>query len=65
MDTDAEVIFCGVSDTLHDSLEHWDRASAQFGATAIYVRRNITRSLREREHQDIVAHHQPPMTVQD
>lgn len=60
-DEDASVIFCGVSDTLHDSKEHWGRASGEFGATAIYVRRNITRSQREREHDDIVAHYQPVM----
>ncbi len=60
-DDAVSVIFCGVSDTLHDSRAHWGRAVGEYGANAIYVRRNITRSQREREHDDIIAATSPPM----
>ncbi len=60
-DDAVSVVYCGVSDTLHDSRAHWSRAVGEFGANAIYVRRNITRSQREREHDDIVAAAKPSM----
>ncbi len=55
------VVYAGVSDTLHDSRQQWAKASSEHGANAIFVRRNITRSQREREHNDIVAECRPVM----
>ncbi len=60
-DESFDLIFCGVSDTLHDARQHWSVASKEHGANALFVRRNITRSQREREHNDIVAEGKPAM----
>jgi len=54
-----EIIYCGVADTLHEAVKRWDEAKAQHHAEAVYVRLNITRALREREHVDLLSKLEP------
>ena len=48
-----EVVYSAAADTLHDASRRWEEARLEHGAEAIYVRLNITRALREREHNDV------------
>jgi hypothetical protein len=61
VDNAFSLVYCGVTDTLHDAKQNWSKAADEYGANALFVRRNITRSQREREHIDIVAETPPLM----
>ena len=56
-----EVIFCGVADTLHDAAKRWGEAATYHQAEAIYVRLNIIRVRRERDHHDLISGLSLPM----
>jgi hypothetical protein len=64
-DEGPQVVYAGETESLfrgyHDK---WDRARAAHGATDIYLRLNISGSVRRAEQEDIVARHQPAMNVE-
>lgn len=60
----AQLIYAGESESLFRGYrEHWDRAREKHGATDIYLRLNISGSVRRAEMADLVASHQPPMNL--
>jgi hypothetical protein len=57
------VIGSGASETLHQAHDLWKQAVERHGAEAIYVRLNIGRAQRLREHEDIAAENGPDMQI--
>ena len=58
-----QVVYAGEAESLFRGYhDHWDRARAH-GATDIYLRLNISGSVRREEQADIIARHQPPMNL--
>lgn len=59
-----QVVYAGEAENLFRGyLDHWDRASQVHGATEIYLRLNISGSVRRAEQADIAAKHQPTMNA--
>jgi hypothetical protein len=59
-----QVVYAGEAESLFRGyLDHWDRASKAYGATDIYLRLNISGSVRREEQADIVAKHEPAMNA--
>jgi len=51
--------------SLRDAASAWDVAVAQHQAHAIYVRLNVSREVRLREHHDIAERHAPSMVIDE
>ena len=58
-----EIICCGAASSLARADKVWAAAVEQHAADAIFVRLNISRNVRDAEHQDIVQHYRPAMVV--
>ena len=56
-----QVFCCGAVSTLSSAAERWDEAVRAYGAAGLYIRLNVARAVRDEEHADLVAKHQPPM----
>ena len=57
-----EVLFVGDADNLmNDARSRWDEAVGQHKATHLYVRLNISASVRREELDDILEDHRPVM----
>ena len=56
-----EVIYSGEVGSLTEAQGRWAEAKADHGATAIYMRLNISQATRLEEQADIAAHYHPPM----
>ena len=57
-----EVVFAGEThDLALGARSRWLEAERNYGATAIYIRLNITAAAREREHAEIISAYTPPM----
>jgi len=60
-----QIVYAGETECLHRGVhEGWDKARKTHGANTIYVRLNVTRSVRRAELEDIVAQYQPPMNLE-
>lgn len=59
--TGFEVVYSGEGGSLTDALGRWEEAKKDHGATAIYMRLNISQATRLEEQADITAHYNPPM----
>jgi hypothetical protein len=57
------VVGCGTDDTLLKATARGPAAQQVHRATAIYVRRNVSRRVRAHEHDDIVKKHRPALVV--
>jgi hypothetical protein len=57
------VVCCGVCETLLRAGETWPAAQRDQGATAIYVRKNVSWKVREAEHKDILGRHNPALVI--
>jgi len=56
------IVYAGETECLHKGVHSgWDRARKSHGANTIFVRLNVTRTVREAELADIVALHLPAM----
>ncbi len=56
------VVYAGETECLHRGVhDGWEKARKAHGANTIFVRLNVTRSVRRAELDDLVAQHQPPM----
>jgi len=63
---DHTVVYAGETECLHKGVHSgWDKARKAHGANTIFVRLNVTRTIRQAEMDDIVAQHQPPMNLED
>lgn len=61
-----EVVYAGEAESLFRGYhEHWERAREDHGATDIYIRLNVSGSVRRAEQADIAAGHQPLMNGPD
>ncbi len=58
-----ELVYSGEAGSLTEAMGRWSEAKAQHGATAIYMRLNISQATRLEEQSDIAAHYSPPMNV--
>jgi hypothetical protein len=58
-----EMICCGEVPSLMRAAEAWPSAVEQHQAEAIFVRLNVSRSVRVAEHMDIIAGHNPRIVV--
>lgn len=59
--TKAVIVYAGECDSLTASLERWETARLLHGADELFVRLNVAVAVREAEHADIVAAHDPAM----
>lgn len=60
-----EVLYAGETDDLAEhAQDRWTEAQA-LGATAIYVRLNLTAALRRLELAELVSVYEPPMNTED
>ena len=58
-------VFClGAVNSLGSASRDWDEAVRVHGASGLYVRLNVARSVRDAEHADLVEKHRPPMDSQ-
>jgi hypothetical protein len=57
------VVCCGADETLLRAANWWPAAQQSHGATAIYVRKNVSRKVRGTEHEDIVERYRPPIVA--
>ena len=60
-----EVICCGMTSGLAQARAAWSAAVEQHQVTAIFVRLNVSRAVRVREHEDIIAGQNPAMVITD
>ena len=60
-----EVVCCGVASTLAYAADAWLNAAAEHQAATIYIRLNVSRTIRTAEHEDIVAKHAPILAIAD
>ena len=58
-----EVVYSGEAGMLTEAQNRWPEAKANHGATAIYVRLNISQATRREEQADIAANYNPPMNA--
>jgi len=59
-----QVIYAGEAQNLLTGARLlWDRAVADFGATDLFTRLNISERTRQQEHADILAASPPPMNL--
>jgi uncharacterized protein YecE (DUF72 family) len=56
-----QVFCCGAVNSLSAALQSWDEAVRAYGASDVYVRLNVARSVRDEEHADLVEKYRPPM----
>ncbi|MFL5297083.1 MAG: hypothetical protein ACJ798_11945 [Phenylobacterium sp.] len=55
-----KVVVAGLTNDLSKSRTQ-ERKAASRGATRIYTRLNVSRTVRKAEHEDLVAHYKPPV----
>ncbi len=60
---EAELVYCGETDSLVGALLLWPRAQTEFGADEVYLRLEVSRGPREAVLADIVAATSPPMNA--
>ncbi len=60
-----DVICCGMTRSLVLAGAAWTSAVEQHQATSIFVRLNVSRSVRAAEHDDIVARQKPILAIND
>ena len=60
-----EVVCCGSTLNLKDKIELWGAQIERTETQGIFVRRNVSRSVRAREHDDIVGKHRPELIATD
>jgi hypothetical protein len=56
-----QVSFCGAVNSLVMATRFWGEAARVHGAQGLYIRLNVARASREREHADFVKKLKPPM----
>lgn len=57
-----QLVYAGETESLFRGYrEGFDRAQAEHGATAVFVRLNVSGAVRREEQADLVAKHKPPM----
>jgi uncharacterized protein YecE (DUF72 family) len=56
-----QVFCCGAVDSLSAALQSWDEAVRTYGASDVYVRLNVARSVRDEQLADLVEKYRPPM----
>ncbi|HEX5379920.1 MAG TPA: hypothetical protein VFW47_15190 [Phenylobacterium sp.] len=59
----ASVIYAGEAAILSEATARWADARGAYGADAIYVRLNISESVRLAEQADLVEQYNPPMNA--
>jgi hypothetical protein len=57
-----EIVCCGTARSLVRASSAW-KAAERRKATDLYLRLNVSRAVREGEHEDIVAATQPPLVL--
>ncbi len=57
----AEVVCSGTADSLIYAAGGWADATRHHGAHSIYVRLNVSRTVRIAEHDDLAVRHNPPI----
>ena len=60
-----DVVCCGLALNLKDRVGLWGAQIQRTEAEGIFVRLNVSRSVREREHVDIVKKHRPELVATD
>lgn len=63
LDTEPQVLCCGVIDSLSAAFGSWDEAVRTYGPSSAYIRLNVARARRDEEHADLVENYRPPMSV--
>lgn len=58
-----QVLYCGVVDSLSAAFGSWDEAARTYGASSVYIRLNVARSVRDEEYADLVENYRPPMSA--
>jgi hypothetical protein len=64
-DGGGEIVCCGTARSLVQARGVWAAAVKEHKADQLYVRLNVSRSLREAEHEDIVQAARPPLVLTD
>lgn len=60
-----EMIGCGAVSSLARAATAWSTAAVEHQADTIYIRLNVSRTIRAAEHEDIVAEQAPVLIVVD
>jgi len=60
-----EMMACGAVSSLARAATAWSTAAAEHQADTIYIRLNVSRTIRLGEHEDIVAERAPVLVIVD